>query len=834
MKLSLFNLHNYRDRVIISKPFVSNYTALLGSPITLGNINFIANDGIRTEQIVNYPQTMPLYCDGTAAPSYAIVSEDYNSNYIVSRWWVIGSQILRNGQARLSLLRDVLADYDDVIKKKPMFIKKGWVNSVNDPAVLNSEDMTFSQIKKQELPIKDKSNSAWYVGYLSKDFTSDSFAIPPANLNITGTYSSVDAYGYSKYNASKPFITEDFNDFIVNYYYYARHNLFGVAALYKIGWDNNGNAKTPWSNDGYAPNQITESVLAYGIGTKNDTKNPRGIPLKTPSGNIIDASNHMWSRAQQAGNWIASARSLLGSHSNTETQALLNEDGKIYQLGTAIKKVRLERISISTTYEVANGNAFAQTILSYAQGYSGFDTTKDIYGNYTSISYTTTGYIVHLDPVNVNTIDFTIPSNRAKLEKEPFDMFAIPAHKLQFSGLDVYTSPELCRKMVAQIIRKLPKGKDGSLLYDIQLLPYCPYDDYIFPSEGSISMAKIPNTDTITNYESIYDEETGEYGLILFMTNNEFRKTVFTNTIKVPKEPLQYKVDSQTKMYRLCSPNYNGQFEFSAEKNNGVQGWNIDFTYKPYMPYIRVAPIFGRLYGQDFGDARGLICGGDFSISQTNDMWEQYQLQNKNYQNIFDRQITNMEVNNAVQREQEKWGIGIGTIQGAVSGAMGGSMVGGVPGAVAGAAVGGISSGAGGYLDRTLNERLRSEAMSYARDQFTYNLQQIKALPYSLTKIGAQNVNYKYFPFLEIYESTETEAAALTNKIKWNGMTIMRIGTIPDFIKTTEDDIGTFIQATPLRITTYTAEDKTEDGIEGASLFLDVIAAELEQGVYYK
>ena len=831
MKLSLFNLHNYRDRVIISRPLVSNYTSLLGSPITLNNINFIANDGIRTEQIVNYPQTMPLYCDGTAAPSYVIVSEDYNSNYIVSRWWVIGSQILRNGQARLSLLRDVLADYDDVIKKKPMFIKKGWVNSVNDPAVLNNEDMTFSQIKKQELPIKDKSNSAWYVGYLSKDFTSKDFAIPPANLNITGTYSSEDAYTYSKYNASKPFITEDFNDFIVNYYYYVR-NVFGVGALYKIGWDNNGNAKTPWSNDGYAPNQLTQVALAYGIGTKDDVNHPRGISMT--SGDIVAASNHMWIKAQQSGNWIASARSLLGSHSNSETATLLNEDGKIYQLGTAIKKVRLERISVSTTYEIANGDAFAQTILAYAKGYSGFTTNKDIYGNYTSISYTTTGYIVHLDAVNVNTINFSIPTTRAKLEKEPFDMFAIPAHRLQFGDLDEYTSPELCRKMVTQIIKGLPKGEGGSLLYDIQLLPYCPYDDYIFPTEGSISMVKIPNTDNITNFASAYDAETGEHGFILFMTNNEFRKTVFTNPITVPTEPLQYKVDSQTKMYRLVSPNYNGQFEFSAEKNNGVQGWNIDFTYKPYMPYIRVAPIFGRLYGQDFGDARGLICGGDFSITQTNDVWEQYQLQNKNYQNIFDRQITNMEVNNAVQRELENWSIGTGAFSGAVSGGMTGGMTFGIPGAIVGGVAGAGFSGAGGYMDWKLNERLRGEAMSYARDQFTYNLQQIKALPYSLTKVGSQNVNYKYFPFLEIYESTETEAAALTNKIKWNGMTIMRIGTIPDFIKTTENDIGTFIQATPLRITTYIAEDKTEDGIEGASLFLDVIAAELEQGVYYK
>lgn len=831
MKLTLFNLHNYRDRVIISKPYISDYTTLLGSPITFSGINFITNDGIKTEQIINYPQTLTDYCDGTVAPTYVLVSNE-NSSRVESRWWVIESQLTRNGQAKLSLLRDVLADFDTEIKKKPMYIRKGWISNVNDPAILNSENITLNQIKSSEIPIKDKSNSAWYVGYLSKDFTSKSFAIPPASTNITGTYSSEEAYTYSQYNASKPFITEDFNDFIVNYYYYARDALWGVGALYKIGWDSNGNAKTPWSNDGYAPNQLTDYALAYGIGTKNDTKNPRGIPLT--SGNIIDGSNHMWSRAQASGNWIASARSLLGSHSSEATKTLLNEEGKIYQLGTAIKKVRLERINISTTYEVANGNAFAQTILSFAQGYSGFTTNKDIYGNYTSISYTTTGYIVHLDAVNVNTINFSIPSNRAKLEKEPFDMFAIPAHRLQFGDLTEYSSPELCRKMVAQIIKGLPKGESGTLLYDIQLVPYCPYDDYIFPAEGSISMAKIHNTETITNFETVYDTETGEHGFILFMTNNEFRKTVFTNTISVPTEPLEYKTANLSKMYRLCSPNYNGQFEFSATKNGGVQGWNIDFTYKPYSPYIRVAPIFGRLYGQDFGDARGLICGGDFSISQTNDVWEQYQLQNKNYQTIFDRQITNMEVNNSVQRTLEKWGIGTGALSGAASGAMGGGMTFGPYGALIGGVIGGGASFAGGYMDRSLNEKLRQEAMSYTRDQFEYNLQQIRALPYSLTKIGAQNVNYKYFPFVEVYECTETEKAALTNDIIWNGMTVMRIGTIPEYFKKTADDIGTFIQATPLRMTSYTDAGKAENGIEETSYFLDVINAELEQGVYYK
>jgi len=37
------------------------------------------------------------------------------------------------------------------------------------------------------------------------------------------------------------------------------------------------------------------------------------------------------------------------------------------------------------------------------------------------------------------------------------------------------------------------------------------------------------------------------------------------------------------------------------------------------------------------------------------------------------------------------------------------------------------------------------------------------------------------FPFIEIFDCTDVEKVALTDKIKYNGMTIMRIGKIEDF-----------------------------------------------------
>lgn len=829
MKLSLFNSHNYRDRVIFSKPYINDYVARLGSPITLSGINFIANDGIRTEQIVNYPQTLPQYCDGTESPTYLLVSNEGFAT-INSRWWVIGSQIQRYGQAKLSLLRDVLADFDEEIKSKPMFIRKGWVNSINDPAVLNDEDLTFNQIKKEELPIKDKSGAAWYVGYLSKDLKTDkTITATSPNIVSSGSYDNKEQYPYGIYDASNPYISEDYSDFIVNFYTQSS-SLFSNTS-YVQGWDRNGNAKTPWVQNGYSTNDKVNSMFAYGVLAKDSTDG-----VKFTGSDYRAAAYHIWSKAQQEGDWVVKARSLTKAHTTSEVASLLREQDKIYQLGSSYYKVSITAYPIKQTIVVQNGDIFARTILGYANSQGGYNTSS-INSYAVRISFQTTGYVVSLTQISNATADFTIYSNRAHLNNEAFDMFAIPATTCRMIGTETYTNPALCRNMVAGIIEALPKGDSGALLYDVQLVPYCPFPDYIL-SDGSgegINLSKIPNTDGTKNYQSIRIGTEDIYGLILFASSNEFRKTVFTNPITVPTTSLDFKVSAQTKKYRLVSPNYNGQFEFSAEKNNGVQGWNVDFTYKPYQPYIRVAPIFNRLYGQDFGDARGLICGGDFSITQTNDAWEQYQLQNKNYQAIFDRQITNMEVNNSVQRQLERVNLITGTLSGGITAGMAGGMISSLPGVGIGTGIAGAAlSAAGGIADMKLNERLRSEAIDYAKDQFGYQLQQIQALPYSLNKVGVQNVNYKYFPFVEIYECTVEESTAFINKVQWNGMTVMRIGIIPDYLKNTADEIGTFIQAKPLRITNYTKDNEASNGIDEATYFLDVIAAELEQGVYYK
>ena len=290
--------------------------------------------------------------------------------------------------------------------------------------------------------------------------------------------------------------------------------------------------------------------------------------------------------------------------------------------------------------------------------------------------------------------------------------------------------------------------------------------------------------------------------------------------LKFGFDPMDVKIKSQTELVRLVSPNYSSFFDINVQYNRGINYFNIDCFYKPYQPYIHVNPDFNGLYGKDFDDARGLICGGDFSIALTNDAWSTYELNNKNYQAIFDRNMQYLELSNSVQKMNDVVSAIAGTLQGASAGAMPGAIAGGHKGVAmgVGAAVGTLASAIGGAADVQNNELLRNEAMSNQRDQFGYQLKNIQALPQGLMKTSSLTNNNKLYPFLEHYTSTAEEKHALENKITYNGMTIMRVGTPSDFI---QDDNGTYIKGKLIRT-----------AIKDDSHLISEINAELNQGVY--
>jgi hypothetical protein len=338
-----------------------------------------------------------------------------------------------------------------------------------------------------------------------------------------------------------------------------------------------------------------------------------------------------------------------------------------------------------------------------------------------------------------------------------------------------------------------------SVIYDIQLLPYCPIDvfesqtwvgpglEYDEDRPGRIDPDKLAVLREGIDYTWITDSDNNKISIAFFLSTNSFTKTIYSPASFMTKATtaIDKKINNECTMCRLVGPNFNGSFEFNKEKIGATNLYNIYGTLKPYSPYIYIAPDFaGSLYGDNYSDNRGLVLAGDFSLPRAIDQWLNYQLNNKNYQQIFDRQMQNMEVTQGIQREKEKIQLGLGLAQAGISGGMSGYMLSGGNAymAAAGAAAGGISSYFAGLKDMELNDRLRAEAIDYTRDNFGYQLENIQALPHMLTKIGAFDITNKIFPFLEYYDCTDTEKEALRQKLQYNGMSVGVIGRINDYL----------------------------------------------------
>lgn len=267
--------------------------------------------------------------------------------------------------------------------------------------------------------------------------------------------------------------------------------------------------------------------------------------------------------------------------------------------------------------------------------------------------------------------------------------------------------------------------------------------------------------------------------------SSKVRITKHYSILNPGNDALSRKLSNECDLVRIVSQNYSAIFEFSPAKSGGVDGFLADCTYKPWAPYIHILPKLKGLYGDNFvsiDDARGLICGGDMSLPQLSNAWANYQLQNKTYQEMFDRQIKNMDVQNDINKQGALAQAIVAPITGGAAGAAAGAQVGGVYGAVAGAAVGAIGGGVTAGIDYANTVKMMEENRQYAIDMYGYNLQNIQAIPTSLTKTSALTYNTRVWPFIEYYTCTDAEKDALKDKIKYNGMTIMKVGKLNDYL----------------------------------------------------
>lgn len=783
----LSGYQNYFNRQIKEpKELVAAYPQNLISYYDTGNVtqvlNFNPSDGVITHHIVGRPEN-PY--DGSG--DYFLWTEDELN--VTSRWFIIESTRTRQGQYSLTLKRDVIADNYNEVLNADCFIQKATVDD-DSALIYNQEQITTNQIKTKETPLIDESKMAWLVGFVNREaeaktISINSTVVPDIKVD------SLDDWQYYKYVGSgvAPGESPTMRAYVI------RNTPPDVAAIPEK-WQFNSTKTGVTVQDDITASYIYENTQAnmktYLNGYRNGVR-----------GRVTNNYKNYFTN--------------LPMQNETDFYGIQSTNGKIIQVGTnTFYKITLDRSETYsqevTVIEDKNGGdlyTYMQNIFNNAPGRKS-GTGDPIY----KMSLSLTLLKPVLTPVveGEYTIDFPAKTGHLINKDGPFDIFCIPYSddmSIQVGSSIISANKQFAMSIASELGRTLVDN-----CYDIQLLPYCPMTGYTVTGK----LFDINSTDT-KRYTAIKKGTETVYWI--------FWSTASSGTfnIQLPLTVTNKKIANQCDMYRLVSPNYSGQFEFNLAKNDGsINSFNVDYTYLPISSYIHVNPDFKGLYGQDYNDARGLICQGDFSIMYLKSAWLSYQQQNKNLEQIFSREISNMDVNRKYQR--------IGETISAWTGAIGaGGGIGGLITGVAGGIAGGIAGGASlaaGYADRAISDKLYQESVSFKKDMHEMQLENIKALPNSIAKTTAYNENNKIFPVLEYYTCTDEEKDLVAKAIANMGMTVNAVGKPIDYVYNTWSYNGIvskgFFKATLLRI-----EDLPED-----YHMLQAIAEELSLGIYFK
>lgn len=866
MELYLLNYNNYYNRKILREESLEEYQSYVITKMP--GIDFNPNDGVNTEQILEY--------NGAINPDYIIVAQNNN---IISRWFVIDSDRLRGGQYRAILHRDVIADNYTIVINAPCYIEKATLPDF-DPFIYNSEGMSFNQVKTSETLLRDNTNSAWIVGYFDNKSSETQLirSITAQPSHIVDDIAEYSFYRGEKQDAIYNLI-EDIQ-FDMNFSYNSileekdnfsyppipqTNKKIHIATRFSgIGEINNfvgalasdqssslysGIYISAGPNNAYIPQRINELVtnlnnnkvaIMAGLNAMcNTIDKPTYNYILESNGKIIFDKTHgkyykvVVSMEDVAVKKIYDFRAKIKNYNGIKLQMqnsvrgskfIFNDNIALYPTGNQIGRQIDARTPLNTDMQdlaslltdiTETSNKGFINFLSPYNGQNVFSENATssngevINKEFALYPYMYTFQImintvkVHLEDITTQITTFgTISGKRQHLQDSPYDMFCIPAtggYKFYIDNIE-YTTNSIMSYNIANAIASYYGGSTARYLYDLQLLPYCPVRELI-NSNGNVNV--------------LSSQKDVQYSPIIL--DNQIKSIILwastsTGSFNIPYsiEISEKKIENECDIYRMVSPNYSGIFEFSAAKNNGVDFINVDFKYKPYTPYIHLNPNFKYMYGNDYNDNRGLVCGGDFSLPIVTDQWSSYELSNKNYQLMFDREIQTMDLHNRINRQTQIFGIGANAIsQGVASSIYGGGM---------GALFGGGASLIGGIADYRNSEILRNEAMDYRNDMFEYTLGNVKALPMSISKIGAITPNHKIFPFVEYYTCTNYEKQALRNKIKYHGMTVNRIGHIADFLQSEPS----FISGKIIRL----------EGLNDDFHIAKTIADEISKGVF--
>lgn len=745
MKLNLYFLryNNKYNRIIKKLDTIEEYNNyLIANPFY--NINFQFGDGIVTKQVINnwaYDEN----------PDYLVLEDTLRPNKVHSRWFVVDCNFLSNGIYEVTLKRDSVADNIDKVLTATSYIEKGTIPA-DSPLIYNKENMSFNEIKTEEYTLKNKVGFPWLIAYLARKSNGEDATTKGDDLSYLVKFKTL-----SQQVSSAP--TFPYSSLVGTNEVMVENPIKNAQFMY---------------NDRFET-QISRLVTLYEGSSSENTygvyNSNRPVGTHTVSINRTD-SMHYISMMNNALRYAGgSTNAYTGLYNYEYIQDIVNEiqnkrysyNGKICVAQCSFKNNSTTKSFVvpQTTGDALN-EVFEAIYTKVNLNYSG----KTYYNE---IKYNTINLTIELIPQAIGydcKADFSF-SDGAVTSDAPYEIVAIPYADLTWidtSGVKYNHTKELGKAF----IEALGNQYGNNWCYDVQLVPYIRWD------KSWKDELKYDGTGNLIHIKNSLNE------------NISFAFRLDAASFKVSLSSPNVTIDSDKHRsvtcdrYRLVSPNGQGDFEFSPVKNGGLAaGFEADVTLKPYNPYINIHPVFGKLYGAStLDDYRGLICGGDFGLARLSNEWKQYELNNKNYQQTFNRQVETMDKERTFQRIDQLANSFVGA---------GGAGV-GIGALTSNPALGGVAAGlsaVSGIADLVISEERYNIQRQNTIDYHNWELGNVKARAQSLGRVTGFNIDNKLFPYLEYYTCTDEEKNIYDNIVKYKGMTVECIGRFEDYINGT-------------------------------------------------
>lgn len=666
------------------------------------------------------------------------------------KWFVTGITQLRTGKYQISLLRDIISEKPEVWKKEQAYISAGLATDFNRYKRWNLP-YTNTKVKEQRLNFGGK--SSFFVFYVNEqNYTNSTNILSEKDLQLTGI--NIPGIGNTNYDYS----VENLNE--IPYYEYVNA---GEVASWNGGLsDLYLNVKS--SNDifgGFQPYQFDfYDNKTLSAGTTVGYTPPGYLRINTYIDAINNNVNNCKTNLQTAlRNFTESYRNNLGtSISQTAVNSLLNYSNK-YIFETSTNKVY--QIKYTRKYQSIEKELTTSELSTLTSAISNISFPAPTSGgvsfgaNNSYFTYKDSKWIYNFTIEEVGTAtsyEFNLITEARKLPKS-----AVRCVNIVSSGT-ILDSDIAQMLMQAQLNglngisdNKISSEANVGRIIDIQYLPF--------------SIATETNNNIKINNVSQVSQ---------FLSADDY--TYYTDL------PDLENINKETDTIKIVSPSRASQFLFRPYDNNGNMQFITQITLKPYASVIYVRPSTQGLLMIDWEDKDCLIINEDFSLTTITNAWTEYIYNNKNYSNIFEREMQGREFERswerrieAMQQRSDVWSAR--NLSSEKARAVTGNLpiISNVAGAIANSTADPLYMQMA-YLDRQYNEAVYQEGISLSRDLFEYQIENLQSQPNIPSKITTIDIKFLDGIYLEFYSTNTTELNAIKSYYKYNGNRIDSYG----------------------------------------------------------